>query len=338
MASNPRRMTLVVLAATLCAASFLNYWQYSKDFYMPGFATYPAGWMAVIKGTAYAPEQYRVGVVQTAYWLSQHLHMGIRHALGLLDAISVLVAAFLLYGLLERSAIYRNATLAVKWFGSAAFVLLVQFYMAWLLWYQRPETLPMTMLVALLLWLWTRKKIWLDESVLGRLITGCLIILITLAQALVRADVAFMLNVGVFIGCLTRFGKGLALPRSAATLSSLMGVVLAGSVQLYMMKVAYPLTTYGGTSPFALKLNIFTPHRWPPFVLFILPFVWLLVQIARHRFTGNAANLAFTVGGLLFAGVWVVIGKIDEVRIFLPFAIVLVPLTVQMAMQRLDGV
>ena len=331
-------MALVVLTATLCAASYLNYWQYSRDFYSPGFETNPFGWMAVLRGIAYAPEQYRVGVVQTAYWMSQHLHMGMRHALALLDGISVLIAAFLLYDLLKRSAIYRNASLAAQWFGSAAFVLLVQFYIAWLLWYQRPETLPTTMLVALFLWLWTRKGAWLDESMVGRLFTAILILLISLAQSMVRADVAFMLNAGLFIVCLTRFGKGLALPRAAAAFSSLLGVVLAGTVQLYMMKVVYPYATYGGTSPFALKLNILAPLRWPPFVLFILPFVWLLVQIARHRFTVNAANLAFVVGGVLFAGIWVVVGKIDEVRIFLPFAIALAPLTVQMAMKRLDVV
>ena len=36
----------------------------------------------------------------------------------------------------------------------------------------------------------------------------------------------------------------------------------------------------------------------------------------------------------IFLGMWVTAGKIDEVRIFLPFALALAPLTVDVAMQR----
>jgi hypothetical protein len=37
---------------------------------------------------------------------------------------------------------------------------------------------------------------------------------------------------------------------------------------------------------------------------------------------------------IIFMGMWVVVGRIKEVRIFLPFALALAPLTAELAMQR----
>ena len=61
------------------------------------------------------------------------------------------VAVFVLFLVLRRSAVYRKASLAAQWFGAAGFMVLVQFYLAWLLWYQRPETLPTAAILALAL-------------------------------------------------------------------------------------------------------------------------------------------------------------------------------------------
>ncbi len=336
MENKPRRATLTVLAIVVLAACFLDYWQYSRQFYTPGYSSDPTGWMAVALGTGYAPQQYRIGVVQSASWMSQHMHMGMRHAFFLLDLISLASAVFLLYGLLEKSTSYRKASVAVQWFGSAAFVLLVQFYLAWLLWYQRPETLPSALYVALLLWLWTRKGIWIDESTAGRLLTAGMILLLSLAQGLIRADVAFLVNAGAFLVCLTRKGMGLALSRYPALLTSIAGALLAVAIQFYMMKVVYPHATYGDGPIFQLKFNIICPIRWVPFGLFFSPYMWTLIQITRRKFALDAANIALVAGSVLYLGLWMLLGKMDEVRIFLPFAMALVPLTVQLAMRRLE--
>jgi hypothetical protein len=41
-------------------------------------------------------------------------------------------------------------------------------------------------------------------------------------------------------------------------------------------------------------------------------------------------------GAALFGLLWIAIGKIDEVRIFLPFAFALAPLTAEMAILRAE--
>jgi len=40
------------------------------------------------------------------------------------------------------------------------------------------------------------------------------------------------------------------------------------------------------------------------------------------------------MGALIFLGMWVTVGRIEEVRIFLPFALALVPLTIEIALQQ----
>jgi len=40
---------------------------------------------------------------------------------------------------------------------------------------------------------------------------------------------------------------------------------------------------------------------------------------------------------VIFLGMWVMVGRIKEVRIFLPFALALAPLTVELVMQRFVG-
>jgi len=331
MQANPRKTTLTLLMATLCGAVYLDYWEYSRSFYST-----PGIWLDVISGTADAPAQYRVGVIRAAYWMSQHLHMGMRHAFTLLDFICIAVSGILLYGLLERSDFYRNATVAAKWFGSAAFIVLLQYYLAWLLWYQRPETLPSTMLVVLMLWLWSRKGGQLKPNAAALWLTAIAIIFISGLQGLVRADVSFMLNLGIFLLCLSPLGKGFSLPKSVAILTSLAATVLAGAVQIYMMKVVYPHATYGTTPPFQLVRNIIELRRWTPFLLFVIPYVWTAWQVAKRKFFKDAAEMGVLVGSVMYLAIWISAGMIDEVRIFMPYTIALVPLAVQIAMMRLE--
>jgi hypothetical protein len=144
MMQGPKRVVSVLLGLIVLSAGFLDYWSYSQTFYRE-----PGVWMDVVSGTARAPGQYRIGVVDTAYFLARHTHLGLRHALASVDVIAGLIAVFTLFLVLRRSPVYRRASQAAEWFGAASFVVLVQFYLAWLLWYQKPETLPTAAMLSL---------------------------------------------------------------------------------------------------------------------------------------------------------------------------------------------
>src|ERR1700733_4496127 len=137
MRQGPKKVVSVLLGLIVLSAGFLDYWSYSQAFH-----TEPGIWMDVGGGTANAPNQYRIGVIDTAYFLAQHTHLALRHTLTVLDVIAGFVAVFALFFVFRRSTAYRKAAPAGQWFGAAGFLVLVQFYLAWLVWYQRPETLP----------------------------------------------------------------------------------------------------------------------------------------------------------------------------------------------------
>ncbi len=67
--------------------------------------------------------------------------------------------------------------------------------------------------------------------------------------------------------------------------------------------------------------------------------VWQAIYMTQGKgmIPEDAAGVALLVGAAVYACAWVVVGKVDEVRIFLPFALGLAPLAVEMAMVRVDA-
>ena len=79
MMEGPKRVGSVLLIAIVLSTGYLDYWAYSQTFYKE-----PTIWMDVVSGTGSAPNQYRIAVLDTAYFLARHLHVGMRHTLALL--------------------------------------------------------------------------------------------------------------------------------------------------------------------------------------------------------------------------------------------------------------
>ncbi len=327
MMQGPKRVTSVLLGMVILTSGHQDYWSYSQDFYKV-----PNIWMDVVWGTASAPSQYRIGVVDTAYFLARQLHLGMRHTLALLDIIAAFIAVFTLFLVLRRSTVYRESSLAGQWVGAASFVILVQFYFAWLLWYQKPETLPTAAILALALLLLTI-KLPLPETA-GQIGAVIGLLLLAVAQGLVRADVGFALHAGILLVCLTPAGKGFALPRRVQAATSFVALVLVLGIQYYLMMRKYRHATYGDTPVLQLFYNLGSLQGYIPFVLFMAPLVWTTVMLARRQYLAGSAATAMFVAAIIFMGMWVTVGRSKEVRIFLPFALVLAPLTVELAMQR----
>ncbi len=228
MMQGPKRVVSVLLSAIVLSTGYLDYWAYSQAFYKE-----PNIWMDVVWGTGSAPSQYRIGVIDTAYFLARHLHVGMRHTLALLDVISGMIAVFALFLVLQRSAVYRKARVATQWFGAASLIILVQFYLAWLLWYQRPETLPTAAILALALLLVAVKPPGPESGraiAAGTVGTAGIVLgllLLAMAQGFIRADVAFALHLGILLVCMTSAGKGFALPRGVQAGTSMVAMLLA---------------------------------------------------------------------------------------------------------------
>ena len=61
---------------------------------------------------------------------------------------------------------------------------------------------------------------------------------------------------------------------------------------------------------------------------------WLVMTLARRHATAEAPGMALVTGSTIYVVMWFVMGRIEEVRIFLPYAVALIPLTCVCAMQR----
>jgi hypothetical protein len=316
----------VLLVASVCAATYLDFFAYRAQ----GF-TASDSLDGRLQGLAAAPEQYRIGIFWLAHWITVHLHVAPDMAFAWIDGFCGVAAVLLLFAVFIKTTIYRAASLASRWFGAAAFVLLIDWFLGWLLWLQKPETIPAAFFLALMLWLWST-----SSSRAANVAKATCLVALSALLATFRADLSFLLNVGILLFVLACRLLSLALSRAAAAITSSAGALAAGTLQLYFMHSLFPQASYGRVKLWQLWPNLIHATRWPPFVLFLLPLGWMVVQVIRRRFRADAPALGFLCGAVLFALLWITIGKIDEVRIFLPFALALTPLTAELAMLHVE--
>jgi hypothetical protein len=81
-----------------------------------------------------------------------------------------------------------------------------------------------------------------------------------------------------------------------------------------------------------LRQNLTNPLGLFAFALFMLPWAWLASRIARRQNVAEAPQLGLFFGSVIYLVMWFVVGRLEEVRIFLPYAVALIPLTVESAM------
>ena len=329
---DPRKTAHLLLIIAVLTMGFASYWHYNAA-HREGLDSF---YRDLLGGTAPAPEQYRVGVVLLAQWMAR-CGLALRHSLTIIDTVAASIGVLTLFYLLRRSETYQAASTVRRWFAAAAFVLLVQFYFAWVLWYQRPETLPSVALIALTLLLLTVPPP-LPASFpkpLVYLATAIPMLLLAVLQGWVRADVGFALHAGIFLVCLTRAGKGLSLPRSIQAMTSALAVVATGGIQYHLMHFRYPHATYGAKPVIVLVLNLTSPSEWVSLLLFIVPYAWTVRQAMKMRGRLQGPGIALLGGSVVFLVMWLLLGRVGEVRIFLPFALALAPLTVEFNLNRL---
>lgn len=327
----PRNATRIVLLAAALSICFQAYFVYSRNWPGQDYVL-----LDFVRGTGDAPEQYRTGVILLAYWGMRFLHLRMRYGFTLINTVSAVTSVLLLYRMLRERPVFREGSLLLQWFGSAALCVLAYYFLIWDLWFERPSTLAIVATTVLLLRLWTPhgdrepkrgRMVMLVASLMG----------LSLAQAFIRADVTVCIAAGAFGVACSSPGDRLALPRRMAMAVSALCFAIGAGVQLYLMKIAYPAATYGQVPVVMIVRERLTPLLLLPFAIFLLPFAWLCLRLYRERPGSDAAGLAFVLAALLFLPLWIVFGKLNEVRIFLPLAMGLIPLTVERLMLDVSG-
>ncbi|MEO6802202.1 MAG: hypothetical protein ABI197_03035 [Granulicella sp.] len=289
------------------------------------FMYFQASLKTPASSTLYAPEAYRVMMPMLWHFLSSVFAMkNPAWVAAALDGLFGYAALWIFYRLTiqelptqpeERQGRQGRQNRQQRLIVVALYLAMIQFPINWIVPWQRPETMPTSLFLALALFCLARSRrsgTWL-----------AVLLAATVFQSFVRADVPFVFGAALFIlsfagATLQDFGS-----RAANAMKGALMVVIAGSVQGYLQFVRYPHLSYTpGTSVVQLRDNLL-PHNLLSLTLALLPFLLLAVAAFKTRARLNSVESLTIAAALLYLPIWLTVGSAGEVRIFVPFLLAL---------------
>jgi hypothetical protein len=187
-----------------------------------------------------------------------------------------------------------------------AFLAILQFPMAWIVPWQRPETLPSTLFLAICFYCLTR--------IASNALWSLPILAATLLQIFARTDVPFVFGIAVsLVGIFKReFNPG----RSYIVIGGLI-VLLSGGFQAYLHSLHPHLSL-----DIQLRPNL-TFHNLEIAAISLLPFLLFFLFLIVKRPLLHLLDKTAILSALLYLPVYFVFGVLTEVRIYVPFLLVL---------------
>jgi hypothetical protein len=259
-------------------------------------------------------DQYRIALPLLMRFLQIHAHIRPNQSLPLIEFLCYAFALTLLYLLFRYSPQVENAPYSHRLIHLGFFLTAAQFPILWIFPWERPETLPTTFYLAAVVLLIVRR------SRMPFALVCLFVLLLTLAQALTRADVP------VVVGVATLLAAAMAIPfprpRSYIAILGLLCGAVGGAAQWYLhhiFPIAAPSQT---TSKFQLFANLnllHPPLHIPIFLTALLPLIVSLVLLRRFHLPLDPSDKLVLLVCLVYLPVWVTMGLVVEVRIFVPF-------------------
>jgi hypothetical protein len=316
-----RRFLVWAVLLITGAYTFLDYWNYSRTFHLGGGGE----WEALLAGTSYAPAQYRIGVIRAADLLARLTHTHLRHMFAAIDFVCLGISLALLLWLLGRTEIFRHAARLGRWLQASLALGCFLFYLLWSFWYQKPETHATLLLLVLS-----------AAAAQWRRIPGALTLLALAAVGTtMRADAMIAFHAGFLAACLLPQSRSLPLGRATQAVASLLSIVAAVGIEYFIMHHLYP-NAPRQVAAFQLLSNLKGWMNYLVVALALFPW-WLTLRLAARRWnTLDGWTVGLLLGSLVHFTLFCIFGIAWEVRIFLPFAMTLVPLTVTLAYATIE--
>lgn len=330
--SSLRRERVLVLflifSICLCLAHMVHNGWYSGNAALKNFPPAPGTPIYFLFETPppplYAPEAYRVAIPALGMFLlkTTGIHDPSIVAAGL-DFLFAVAALYLLYRVLT-DRLTNNRALIV-----AMFLLFSQFSLQWVIALQRPETLPSAFFVAGALFCLLRS--WRSHA------WTALLLALTVFQAFVRSDVAFVFGIAlVLLSLINRHLEELG-TRFSCFARGIGITLIAGGVQVYLQFVRFPhLHYWPGTDVIQIKNNLLF-HNLSNGIIALFPLAILIIVglIKREAFSG--VDLLILCASGLYLLLWSTVGLLDEVRIYVPFLLALSVVAARFATSLLMG-
>jgi hypothetical protein len=293
--------------------TFLDYWNYSRSFHEGN-----SEWEALLAGRGFAPAQYRIGVLRTADLLAGLTHTHLRHMFAAIDLVCLAISMVLLFWLLRRSDVFRGAARMGRWLQASLALGCFLLYLLWSFWYQKPETHATLLLLVLsaMAAQWRRRL----PAVLA-------LIILAAAAATVRVDTAVAFHAGFLVACLLPQARSLPLGRATQAIASALAIVVALLVEYLIMHHLYP-NAPREVAALQLINNLKSPGNFLVLIAALFPW-WYTLRLAARRWRElDGWSVALLLGSVAHFALFYTVGMAWEVRIFLPYAMTLIPLTV----------
>lgn len=303
--------------------AFLDYWEYSRVSY----GSTGEEWALLLAGRGFAPAQYRIGVLRLADLLARLTHTHLRHTFALIDFVCVGISLAALLWLLGRAASFRKAEPIAQWLQSSLLLGSAVLYLMWSFWFQKTETQP----TLLLLVLSAAAAQW------QRRIPSALALIVLAAMgATVRADAVVAFNAGFLLACVLPQGRSLQLGRVAQAAASAMAIVAAAGIQWFIAHHIYP-DAPRQVAAFQLFGNLKAWLNYLVVAMALFPW-WITLWLALRRWRAlEGWAVGLLLGSMAHFVLFYTFGIAWEVRIFLPFAMTLTPLTAILAYDAIRG-
>lgn len=310
-----QRYSLWITLLLVAAFTFLDYWSYSAAHRLD---PHPIELLSTGQGDA--PAQYRVAVIYTAKYLGRltHGHVAFRHFFAIFDFIGALCSSLLIRSILFRTTAFCAATRVSQLLRAMIVFGLIAYYLNWSMWYQRPETWTSVLFVA--------ASLYLISAVRSPALVFSGLVALAIIQGFVRSDVAILFDFALLLYVLIRGSEDFPVSKGVLIAASGLGTILSTAILWILMHRIFPHATYGTTKVFQLSENI-KPDQFVPFLMFFVPTLFTYLRGKTSGATGRGPAQALLLASFFYLISWVVMGRIQEVRIFIPFAFALIPQT-----------
>jgi len=325
-ASRPMlRYSFWIIFMLVAAFTFRDYWDYSMTQRLD-----PPVWDKLAEGIGDAPAQYRVAIIDTAALLIKltHGHLSYRHFFALFDFITSLCSCLLIRGILLRTPSFLQADKLSQYLRLALLLGLTLYYLYWSLWYQRPETWASALYIAL--------SLYLLSSVRSPGLVFFGLIGLSIVQAFVRADVAILFHFALFLYVLLRGGSGFLVGKGVLLPASILSGLLSTTILWVLIHKIFPNAVYGGDKKVFELLTNLSPTQFVPFLIFIVPTVYTYLNDKAQGAIGAGPGWTLLLASVFYLISWVMVGRAQEVRIFIPYAFALMPQTINALARRME--
>lgn len=147
--------------------------------------------------------------------------------------------------------------------------------------------------------------------------------------------VAILFHLGLFLYVIVRSSKDFPAGRAALVAASCVSGLISTAILWILMHKIFPHATYGTTPVFQLFANL-SPNQLVPFLMFFTPILYTYLRIRSSGTNTSGPEDALRLSAVFYLASWVLVGLVQEVRIFVPFAFALMPQTVNTLANSLE--